>query len=230
VAYAEADTTATLIQRIADRLKLEGVDTGGRDPVAIGRALNEAARRVAGEVTRYEIAELRYSVTRTVVMGDATVALPDGTVTTPAAPRILRLLEASYQATSGVQPTRLRVCDAREADDEPELAAPGSWALARENLTLRWLSVTGAPAAGTVTLRYLAALPAVDSATPSVKPFELLAPEWTDVILDLATARLIPQANAGAARYEGRGTQELEDQLTIQRRWVRTGARTIRRV
>jgi len=230
VAYTEADTTATLIQRIAERLKLEGVDTGGRDPVAIARALNEAARHVTGELARYEVGELRYSVTRTVARGDAAVLLPDGTVTTPAAPRALKLLEAVYQATAGVQPTPLRVCDPREANDEPELAAPGSFALAREHLSLRWLSTTGAPAAGTVTLRYLAALAAVDSATPTVKPFELLAPEWTDVILDLATARLTPSKAGTAGRYEARGSAALEEQLSLQRRFVHTGAARIRRV
>lgn len=212
MAYEQTLTTAQLIDAINDNLSLEMSETAGRDPAVIGRALNAAARRLADELALSGRREHALSITRTVAQGDATVALPDGSDADE--PRVRRFLELLF-ARPGGTPAPLHIFEGREVLTHAHLAAAGSLAVCWEGLTLRWLCTSGAPLAGTLTINYLPALGELDAGDRDGTPFELLPREYLDVIIDEATARLLPAAHPARPRYETRAAETLARLLVV---------------
>lgn len=227
MAYANSPSTQTLLRRISTTLALEQVDTAGRDSEVFADAINEAAREVGNEIVRINRRLVQYTKVYTVGAGDASIALPDGSE--QEYPRWRRIIEVLRTDTTAPYP--LDVIEGRETKEEPALYQRGSLALVFENLTLRFASSTGAPAAMEITLRYLAALPEVSATALSATPFDLLAPEWVDVIVLLATAKLIPAVKGGVlARYQSLADRKLAELRAATLRQVHTGTTYVRRV
>ena len=214
MSYAESRTNRQLLAAVSTRLVLEGANTAGRDPATVAEALDAAARQVADEIAGSNRRELVTTVTRTIVAGAVTVPLPDGS--DPNEPRIRRLIEAVL-TPAGSRPGPLRISEGREAATDSRRLAAGSWIVCWEGLTLRFQAADGAPTAASLSLRYLAALPAVNPGLPDITPFSLLPPEYTDVIVDVAAARLLPaaadsgQPHPGRLRYENRAAGRMAD-------------------
>lgn len=226
--YAEAATTEELLARLGRRLEAAGVAASGRAPRALAAALDSGARRVTAELARFAPAALEAVVTRTVAQGAASVALPNGGPPTEGAPaeaRVVRLLEVAFQIETGAAPVPLEVVDGRASLAMPYLSERGSWALARSGLTLRFLAQGGAPAAGTLTLRYLAGLAALDPNAASATPYAALAPEWTDLIVDFAQLDLLPPDTR--LELEASLQPWLEAQAAAERRLATVGPQYI---
>lgn len=222
-----AKTTQQLLRLLQSRLSLEGVDTTGRGDEVLAEALNTAARQITDAIVEVGRSLTTAWVTRSVALGDTTIALPDGS--NPSEPRLLALTECYGRVGTG-EPFGLLIDDARAATDNSALRGTGSGALQMVNSQLRFLAPAGAPAAMTVTIGYIAALDNVTPAAPTATPFVALPPEWTDVIVDLATALLIPYSNAAALRYEARGLAGLERQKVNSGYRLRSQVDYVRRV
>lgn len=212
MAYEQTMTTGELLAAVTDNLRLEGADVAGLDPAGIARALNAAARRLADELALAGRGELQTTITRSVAQGDADVDLPDGSDEDE--PLVRRFLTVTFARTGG-SPAPLHLFDGRAVLTHPDLAWRGSLALAWEGLTLRWLAEGGAPLAGTLTLTYAAALPAVNATARDATVLELLPPDYGEVVVDAATARLLPAAHPARERYEIQAATTLQRLLMV---------------
>lgn len=221
MAYAGSETTQELIDRISERLTLEGLSTAGRGPAAVVAAINEVAREVGDLFAEYPHPPQIVRIERTVVSGDTEILLPDGSDEDE--PRLLSLRETTIQIGGGsIFP--LTIYSHRAAETNPELRNTGSWALVDENSQLTFLSPDGAPSAAIVRLAYVPALPLLTTQEMTVKPFENVPPEWVDALVDVATGRLAPADSKAAARYGPRGQAKLETQAALLRTRARRSA------
>ncbi|MDD4888341.1 MAG: hypothetical protein PHU85_00290 [Phycisphaerae bacterium] len=206
MAYYDALTNDQLIAAVNDQLNLENAKVAGLGAERVCAALNAAARVVVEAIARANRRALVITATRTVALGATSLALPDGTLSTE--PRIRKLLEAKY-TVAGTVPLDLTFVEGRELMDLCDPNLTGTWAVVHEGLVLRFLSPAGAPEAATITLRYVGALPAAAVTPGTTKPFAALPLEWSDVIVDGATARLLPTGSAAASRYADRAASTL---------------------
>jgi hypothetical protein len=224
--FADALTTKQMNDRILRELATQSLDNVGRDGNDIVDVINEAAREVANEVIRMDQDRLVYTRSYSVSQGDADLDLPDGS--DPQYPRWRKIIGVTRTDESA--PLALDVLNRRQLESDPAWFCTGSYAVYLENSKLVFAAPDGAPADMTVAVRYVAALPLATRASMSATPFDLLPTEWTDAIVDLATAKLVPiEKPTTRAYYENRARAMMGQMRAADSRPQHTGTTFVRR-
>ncbi len=225
--YETAHTGAEMGALVGDSLTQEGFKTPPTE--MLWAMLNRAAHRVQDQIVSVNEHMLSFTYDyASVPAGTASLDLPGSTGLGGSEVRFRRLLQ--LLRTDLDPPVPVAVVDARQLQEEPHLNARGSEAVTLENMTIRFLATGGAPAAWTLRLRYVGALPEF-SGTNQSTAFNLIPPEWSEALIDLAVSFLIPASKTEAKRaYEIRAFAAMKRLSAVVVRRVHDGGSHIRRV